>query len=96
MSVHQTHEEMMAEMNAQIVMQISGRDVTRGQLLEAFRLVSNKEHWKDKIDAQVALSDEEIEMEEETLDRIKGHAFEGESLDETIFRIASTAGKALS
>lgn len=42
----QTHEELMAESNRQVVAEVDGRPVTRGELQEAFRKVSNKEHWK--------------------------------------------------
>jgi len=46
-------------MNSQIVANVNGRDVTRGELSEAFNLVVNKTNWKYPVDARVILTPEQ-------------------------------------
>lgn len=59
----QTHEALMAELNAKAVATIMGKEVTRGQLLEAFERVEDKANWKDPIDATVDLANDfELEV----------------------------------
>lgn len=52
-----TTEQVLAEANAQVVEQIDGQPVTRGELNAAFALVENKENWKLPIDALVTIQD---------------------------------------
>lgn len=57
-----TIEEIVAESNAQIVGQVMGRDVTRGELSEAFKLVADKSNWKNRIDALVVLTEDQMHL----------------------------------
>jgi hypothetical protein len=51
----QTHEQIQEELNRQVVANLNGRDVTRGELKTAFERVQPKTHWKDPINATVDL-----------------------------------------
>lgn len=44
------------EFSKQVVAQILGRDVTRGDLAKAFARVEPRDNWKNPIDAEVVLS----------------------------------------
>jgi hypothetical protein len=46
----------------QIVAKVLGRDVTRGELSEAFDKVADKANWKMPIDATVGLNTRELVM----------------------------------
>lgn len=46
----------------QIVANINGRDVTRGELSTAFDLVADRSNWKNPISALVNLTDSERDM----------------------------------
>ena len=50
-------DRMRAERRAEIVTQIDGRDVTHGELDDAFNRVKNPEHWKYPIDATIEIAD---------------------------------------
>lgn len=47
--------EAAAEAAAQIVAQVNGRDVTRGELCIAFDAVANRDNWKLPVDKTVDL-----------------------------------------
>ena len=57
-------EQFIADLNAanlQVVTQVNGRNVTRGELQEAFNRVVPLDNWKNRIDATIdAESDEEL------------------------------------
>lgn len=46
------------QMNSQVVAKVAGRDVTRGELLQAFNRVASKANWKNPIKAEVFTQDE--------------------------------------
>lgn len=48
----------MEDFSKQVVAKILGRDVTQGELSAAFDKVAPKDHWKNRIDAQVVLSND--------------------------------------
>lgn len=48
----------MEDFSKQVVAKVLGRDVTQGELSQAFDKVSPKDHWKNPIDAQVVLSND--------------------------------------
>lgn len=52
----QTLEQMRAESDAQVVAQVFGLDVTRGQLSLAFDQVADKANWKNPIDRVVRIA----------------------------------------
>jgi hypothetical protein len=60
-----THEELMAQLNAEVVATIADKAVTRGQLNTAFDAVKNAEHWKNPINAVIDAA---------TLEKIGGEA----------------------
>lgn len=47
--------QVEAELEAQVVAKVCGRDVTRAQLSAAFTTVANPSNWKLPIDARVPL-----------------------------------------
>jgi hypothetical protein len=55
MKMTMTHEQIVAESYAQVVAQVNGRAVTRGELKIAFDAVANKANWKMPVDATVNL-----------------------------------------
>lgn len=57
-----TISQIEAESNAQIVANVNGRAVTRGELSEAFKKVQPKGHWKNAIDATLPLAEGEFAM----------------------------------
>lgn len=63
----QTHEDIIAESNAQIVSKVNGRDVTRGELSAAFDLVKNPKGWKEHINARAELTDEQVNVIDEAV-----------------------------
>jgi hypothetical protein len=62
-----------AEGDAQVVAEVCGRRVTRGELSAAFDKVRNSEHWKNRIDAKVRVSGyEELQMIVESIEFFTG------------------------
>jgi hypothetical protein len=62
-----------AEGDAQVVAEVCGRRVTRGELSAAFDKVRNSAHWKNRIDAKVRVSGyEELQMIVEAIEFFTG------------------------
>lgn len=58
----QTIEQIEHDSNAQVVAQIAGKPVTRGELSAAFDLVANKANWKLPIDCTMQLTGEQVAL----------------------------------
>lgn len=59
--------KLVAEASAQVVSNVNGRPVTRGQLAAVFDRVKDAEHWKNPIDALVVLEKDEVPLMEEAI-----------------------------
>lgn len=62
-----TIQQIEAESMAQVVANVNGKPVTRGQLNDAFKLVQPKDHWKNPINVVLALTADEREMVREAI-----------------------------
>lgn len=55
-------EKVIAEAEAQVVAEVAGKPVSRGQLKEVFAKVCDPKNWKLPINAIVALAPAEVQM----------------------------------
>ena len=70
------YEYTLAESMTQVVTEIAGKPVTRGQLAEKFDLIKNEDHWKNPINKTIDKpSDNDLEMLHEAV-----HFFTGSCL----------------
>jgi hypothetical protein len=62
-----TPETELANSRSETVAQVMGKDVTRGDLCEAFAGVTNVDHWKKPINAVIDLDDRGMAMVREAV-----------------------------
>jgi hypothetical protein len=57
-----TLTQIEAESQAQVVAQVCGKPVTRGELSAAFDLVANRDNWKMPIDCTIQLTADQVAL----------------------------------
>jgi hypothetical protein len=65
-------DELNAKLRNDVVANVLGHDVTRGQLEGAFRRVADQADWKNPIDAVVDLNDQELALLRKAIPYITG------------------------